>query len=86
MTSSRRVYLRDFALPRAVYSTATVAIFEADPATLAITATLATLYADRYGDRTLANPQILDGSGKWIAPVYVEAPVIMRTFRTLLQT
>jgi len=41
------------------------------------TAVKVTLYANPSGSTTLANPQILDGEGKFKQPVYHEAPCVL---------
>ena len=75
--SGIRRYLADFALANPLYAGATVTIYTVDPVLLLPTTTLATLYADLTSQSLLANPQRLDGEGKWQQPIYVDAPVIM---------
>jgi catechol 2,3-dioxygenase-like lactoylglutathione lyase family enzyme len=65
----------DFQLANPLYVGAQVSFFTVDSNGHATT-TLATLYADTVSIQTLANPQILDGEGKFEAPVYIEVPVI----------
>jgi hypothetical protein len=78
MTSPTRVYLDDFALANPLYQGATVTVFLADPVTFEITSNVATLYSDLTSATQIGNPQTLDGDGKWLQPVYVDAPVIMQ--------
>lgn len=70
-----RTRLPDFSLANRLYVGATVSFYTVD-ADGAATTTLATLYATPLGSTTLSNPQILDGEGKFAAPVYVNVPVI----------
>ena len=77
-----RKLLPDFSLNNPLYATATVSVFTVDPTTLMPTQTLAPLYSDPVFATTIANPQILDGQGKWIQPVFVDQPVIMQIGNT----
>lgn len=77
-----RKLLSDFSLNNNLYATATVSVFTVDPTTLMPTQTLAPLYSDPVFATTIANPQILDGQGKWIQPVFVDQPVIMQIGNT----
>lgn len=72
-----RAYLPDFAFANPLYAGATVTVYTVDPKLLTATTTLATCYADLTSQSLLANPQTLDGEGKWQQPVYVGVPVIM---------
>lgn len=60
-----------FSTVNPLYAAATVSVFEVDDAG-ETTTTLATLYSDPTGTGTLANPQQLDGNGKWRRPVYID--------------
>lgn len=77
-----RKLLSDFSLNNNLYATATVSVFTVNPTTLMPTQTLAPLYSDPVFATTIANPQILDGQGKWIQPVFVDQPVIMQIGNT----
>tara|TARA_R110000868_G_scaffold409899_2_gene696463 strand:+ start:9425 stop:13153 length:3729 start_codon:yes stop_codon:yes gene_type:complete len=81
-----RFNLQDFALANPIYAGAQVSVFAVDQTTQIVTTTLATLYASQVGSSTLANPQALDGDGKWQQPVYVEGPVVMSVLGSSLQT
>ena len=72
-----RAYLPDFAFANPLYAGAQVTIYTVDPVLKVATTTLATVYADLTSQSLLANPQTLDGEGKWQQPVYVATPVIM---------
>lgn len=76
-TTNPRILIEDFSLANPLYSGATVTFFTVDPTTLKATAQLATLYSDLVSNTTLANPQQLDGEGKWLQPVYVAGPCII---------
>lgn len=73
MTSFRGA-IPDFQLANPIYIGATVSFFTVDQNGDATT-TAATLYAAPTGLQTVSNPQILDGYGKFSAPVYIDAPV-----------
>lgn len=73
-----RAYLADFALANPLYASATITVYAVDPTTQKVSTTLAPLYADPFASTLLANPQTLDGEGKWQMPVYVDQAVIMR--------
>lgn len=79
-TSIPRTLLSDFALANPTYAGAQIAAYQVD-ANLAITGTLAPLYADQAGSTLLANPQLLDSSGRNLAPIYIDRPVIVRVTR-----
>ncbi len=66
----------DFQLANPIYTAARVSFYTVNPATGLKTSTLATLYAGPTGTTTAANPQTLDGEGKFTAPVYIDQPVI----------
>lgn len=66
----------DFELANPVYAGASVSFFTVNPSTLTATTTLVTLYADPLGQTPAANPQGLDSTGKFEAPVYVGVPCI----------
>jgi len=70
-----RTTIRDFMLANPVYIGASVSFYSVDESG-ASTGVLATLYSAPTGLQTVANPQTLDGDGKFLAPVYIEAPVI----------
>jgi Pectate lyase superfamily protein len=65
----------DFELANPLYIGAQVFFFTVDGSEH-VTTTLATLFADPTSTQTLANPQTLDSEGKFLAPVYIEVPVI----------
>tara|TARA_Y100000310_G_C20649946_1_gene798803 strand:+ start:1252 stop:1575 length:324 start_codon:yes stop_codon:yes gene_type:complete len=71
-----RSSIQDFSLNNSLYSLATVNLYQVSAAGAKL-GTLATIYSDRTGASTLANPQTLDSDGKWAAPVYAEEDVIM---------
>lgn len=75
MTTLRRS-IPDFQLANPIYAGARVSFYTVNPSTGLKTSTLATLYAAATGATTAANPQTLDGSGKFSAPVFSEVPVI----------
>jgi len=64
----------DFQLANPLYIGAQVSFFTVSGGVA--TTTLATLYAAPTGATTMANPQTLDSEGKFVAPVYIEEPVI----------
>ena len=70
-----RTSIPDFALANPLYAGATVTIYEVNDAGVK-TATLASLYESPTTATLLANPQTLDGEGKWQQPVYIDTPVI----------
>jgi hypothetical protein len=59
-----------------IYRGASVTAYEPD-ADGDPTATKITLYANPTGGTTLANPQILDGEGRFRQPVYAEVPCVL---------
>lgn len=65
----------DFQLANPLYAGASVTFYEVDEDGER-TDELATLYAAATGTATVANPQVLDGEGKFAAPVYIVDPVI----------
>lgn len=65
----------DFMLANPLYIAASVSFYNVDSSGH-ITTTLATLFADPTSATTAGNPQILDGDGKFSAPVYIVSPVI----------
>jgi hypothetical protein len=75
---SARTLLTDFSLANPLYANATVQVLEANETTWLPTQTLAPLYAGPTGTQKLANPQRLDGDGRWVHPVYVDRPVVIR--------
>ena len=76
-TPNPRILVEDFSLANPLYSGATISAFTVDPTTLAVTGQLATLYSDLVSNTTLANPQQLDGEGKWLQPAYIAGPCII---------
>src|SRR5260221_306517 len=76
MASFTRTALTDFEFAIPVYAGATVNAWTVDTFGNK-TAFLATLYADLTSTATLLNPQTLDGFGKWVQPIYINAPVIL---------
>jgi len=70
-----RVSVQDFSLANPIYIGARVTFWTVD-GTGAKTTTAATLYSTATGSTTLANPQTLDGEGKFSAPVYINGPVV----------
>jgi len=72
-----RTSLRECSTPQEIDAGATVSAFVPDVSGNP-TATLATLYAAATGSETLANPQTLDGQGKWKQPVYHDQPIVLR--------
>lgn len=75
-TKGPRTYFSDFALANPIYGGAQVTIYMVDPVTLTATKELAPLFSDLVSVTELANPQILDGEGKWLQPVYIGGPCI----------
>lgn len=73
--STIRTTITDFMLANPLYIAAQVSFFTVDSSGH-VTTTLATLYADPTSPITAANPQTLDGEGKFLAPVYCAVPVI----------
>ena len=69
-----RTNLQTFELANPLYAAAKVAYYRLG--TNANPGQLATLYADPISDKTASNPQVLDGDGKFAAPVYVEDAVV----------
>jgi len=59
-----------------IYRGASVTAYEPD-ASGNPTATKIALYANPTGGTTLANPQILDGEGRFKQPVYAEVPCVL---------
>lgn len=79
MTSiSPRVTLTAFALANPFYAGASVTVLVVDRSTWQATTEKATLYAAASGTTEVANPLRLDGDGKFLSPIYVDGPVIMR--------
>ncbi len=72
----QRTTIIDFNLNNPIYSLATVEAYTVD-ANGDKTTTLATLYEGLTGSETLENPLRLDSLGKWVAPPYVEEPVVL---------
>jgi hypothetical protein len=72
-----RTLLQAFDARNDVYAGGSVAVYATDGAGNP-TATLVTLYAGPAGADALANPQVLDGHGRFKQPVYFETPCIMR--------
>jgi microcystin-dependent protein len=70
-----RSQIPDFQLANPRYVGATVTFYTVD-GDGDKTATLATLYSGPLGSGTVANPQTLDGDGKFSSPVYIDEPVI----------
>jgi hypothetical protein len=70
-----RSSIQDFALANNIYIGAVVAFYTVNSSGQA-TSTLAPLYADPTSSTQLPNPQILDSTGKFTAPVYISQPVI----------
>lgn len=67
----------DFMLNNSFYAGMQVTVWRVDVNTLQASATMATLYADLYGTRTLINPQTLDSLGRWPRIPYTDDSVIM---------
>lgn len=65
----------DFQLANPLYTAAQVSFYEVDEDGES-TGVLATLYAEPTGVQTVGNPQNLDSEGKFVAPIYIEGPVI----------
>lgn len=76
MTSFSRSALTDFDFGSAVYAGATVTAYTVDTFGNK-TAFLATLYADLTSATLLENPQILDGFGQWVQPIYIDNSVVL---------
>lgn len=70
-----RSSIRDFSTSNKLYANAVVTFYVASAG--AKTSTLATLYTTLTGSTEAANPQTLDSSGKFTAPVYIDQDVIM---------
>jgi hypothetical protein len=70
-----RATIPDFQLANPLYVSAEVAFYTVDVNGVKTT-TLATLYTNPTGVQQASNPQTLDSEGKFIAPVYIDAPVI----------
>lgn len=75
---AQREALQDFQLANPVYAGASITVLEVNPETWKPTQTLAPLYAAPTGSEQRANPQALDGDGKWQQPVYVDRAVVLR--------
>lgn len=75
MATLQRTSISEFALRNPIYAAAEVSFYTIDDDGVKTT-TLATLYEAATGSETLDNPQTLDGTGKFLAPVYVAEPVI----------
>ena len=69
-----RTAIQDFATSNKLYVNAEVSFYTVSGGTK--TTTLATLYTSLTGTTKAANPQTLDSSGKFTAPVYNEVDVI----------
>lgn len=76
MATFNRTVIQEFAIANIVYANAKVTAYKVDDDGNR-TDDLATLYEDITGDGALENPQILDGEGKWLSPVYIDEPVIL---------
>lgn len=76
--TAARTLLSDFGLANPIYAQAMVQVLEVNTETWKATTTLAPLYSAPTGTTKLANPQRLDGDGKWSQPVYVDRAVIIR--------
>lgn len=72
-----RTLLDAFSARNDVYAGGSVAVYATDGAGNP-TSTLITLYAGPAGADVLANPQTLDGQGRFRQPVYFETACIMR--------
>ena len=70
-----RSSIQDFALANNIYIGAVVAFYTVNSSGQA-TSILAPLYADPTSTTQLPNPQILNSTGKFVAPVYISQPVI----------
>lgn len=70
-----RSSIPDFSLANALYAAATVTVYEADASGVRGT-TLAPLFERPVGGGYLVNPQTLDRTGKFVAPVYVDRDVV----------
>lgn len=76
--SVTRLALANFMLANEIYRGCSVTVWKADVNGIK-TAVKATLYDSPTGTGTLANPQILDGEGKFKNPVYIADPVVLET-------
>lgn len=76
MIMGLRTSLFEFSLANPLYVGATVNAWEVDINGVK-TSTRADLFAGPTGTDQLANPQILDGDGKFAEPVYHEDPIIL---------
>jgi hypothetical protein len=65
----------DFQTANPLYAAATVKFWAADSSGNRLDS-LATLYADAIGIETAENPLVLDGEGKFPAPIFVKSPVV----------
>ncbi len=72
-----RTLLDAFSARNDVYAGGSVAVYATDGAG-SPTSTLITLYAGPSGADVLANPQVLDGHGRFRQPVYFETACVMR--------
>ena len=72
-----RTLMQAFDARNDVYAGGSVAVYATDGAGNP-TATLITLYAGPAGADALANPQVLDGHGRFKQPVYFETQCLMR--------
>lgn len=75
----RRTSIEEFSLANNAYTNAKITFYTIDATTLLRTDILATLYDAPSGTGTLPNPYTLDGDGKFLAPVYIDVPVIAVT-------
>ena len=72
----RRTAIRQFSIANAAYRNANITFSKVNPTTLEATGIPAVLYQEPSGTTTAPNPYTLDSEGKFIAPVYIEEPVI----------
>lgn len=76
-----RTTISAFSTANPLYAGAVVSVYTVD-ANSEKTSTLATLYAGPVTTTLLANPQTLDGQGKWLLPPYIDVPVIITVTRS----
>ena len=79
----KRTAIKTFAVANDVYAGASVTYYTVDAAGVKTT-TKAALYAATTGTSELANPQTLDGYGKFAAPVYHDVAIVGVVGTTLI--
>ena len=73
----QRTLIPDFNAANPLYAGAVVTVYGVTLAGAKDSGNIVTCYAGISGTDLVANPQKLDGDGKWVAPPYVDEAVIL---------